>query len=43
MKHCVSEGATSFPGFSPTRRRVGENPGNEVAEGACHVPDTSVS
>ena len=34
MKHCVSESATLFPGFSPTRRRVGENPGNEVAEGA---------
>ena len=29
-----TESATSFPGFSPTRSvgRVGENPGNEVAE-----------
>ena len=34
---CVGgKGATSFPGFSPTRPsggRVGENPGNEVGKG----------
>ena len=29
-----TQAATSFPGFSPTRptERVGENPGNEVAQ-----------
>ena len=33
MYVCTAKGPTSFPGFSPTRRRVGEKPGNEVAKG----------